>query len=78
MAQAIMDWTVRHRDLLFEQIVRALDRMPEDLREAFVLTHYEGKSPQEIAETMHVGTVEINDRISRARDVFFRSLTTGG
>jgi DNA-directed RNA polymerase specialized sigma24 family protein len=74
MAQALIDWTVRNRDVLFEQIVRALDQMPADLREVFVLTHYEGKSPWEIAERMHVSTVEINDRISRANDVFFRTL----
>ncbi len=74
MAQALIDWTVRNRDVLFEQIVRALDQMPADLREVFVLKHYEGKSPWEIAERMHVGTVEINDRISRANDVFLRTL----
>jgi DNA-directed RNA polymerase specialized sigma24 family protein len=74
MAQVSIDWTVRRRETLFDEIVRALGRMPKDLREIFMLTHYEGKSAWEIAERMHLSPTEIHDRISRSRDVFFRSL----
>lgn len=49
-------------------IAAALDRLPPDQREAFLLKHVEGWSYEEMAERLDVGVSALKMRVHRARD----------
>jgi len=51
-----------------ERIQWALDQLPLDYREAFVLREYEGLSYQEIAEVLHSTLPAIKSRIYRSKE----------
>ncbi len=78
MAQTMIDSTIGNRDGLFEEIVRVLDLMPEDLREIFVLSHYECRGTREIAGLVHVDPAELESKLNRANRIFYRSLRSSG
>ncbi len=74
MAQALLDWSIHSRDGLFERILRALQQMPPDLRKVFVLSHYEGCSPQEIAARLSLDEGETMRRMKEANALFLRTM----
>jgi len=76
MAQVAHSYLRVGRDILVDQIRRALDAMPPDLREVFVLTHYEGRSFRSVAESLHLNPSELALKVGKANEVFFRSLRT--
>jgi DNA-directed RNA polymerase specialized sigma24 family protein len=78
MAQIMIDSAFASRDGLFEEIVRTLDLMPEDLREIFILSHYECRGAREIASLMHGDPAELELKLNRANRIFYRSLRSGG
>lgn len=49
-------------------IAAALDRLPAEQREAFLLKHVEGWSYEEMAERLEVGVSALKMRVHRARD----------
>ena len=74
MAQALINSAIDRRDGLFEEIDRVLDQMPEELREIFVLSHYDCKGPHELARRMRLDPAELEIRLNRANRIFYRSL----
>lgn len=78
MAQVWIDSAMLRRDGLFEEIVRILEFMPAELREIFILSHYECRGPREIASYMHLEPGELRLKLNRANRVFYRSLRNGG
>lgn len=66
------------REELYEQIVRVLDHMPEDLREIFVMAHYQNRSPIEMAEITGLAAADLKSTVSEANRVFYRSLHHAG
>ncbi|KPK00950.1 MAG: hypothetical protein AMS20_14545 [Gemmatimonas sp. SG8_28] len=56
------------RGELMEQIHRALDRLPPDEREAFVLKHIEGLSYKEISVLLEASVPALKMRVHRARE----------
>jgi RNA polymerase sigma-70 factor (ECF subfamily) len=57
-----------------EAVNRAIDRLPEDLRNAIVLRELEGLSYEEIAESMNCPIGTVRSRIFRAREAIAREL----
>jgi len=49
-------------------LARALARIPESQREAFLLKHVEGRSYEEMAELLDTGISALKMRVMRARD----------
>ena len=74
MAQALFNAAIDQRDGLFEEIVHILGDMPEELREIFVLSHYECRGSHEIASLMRLSPAELEGRLKRANRIFYRSL----
>lgn len=64
-----------HREAL-RRLYRALDRMPEKLRVAFVLCAVEGMTPTEAAEIEGIPAFVMRARLSRARKELERRLVT--
>ncbi|UCF38410.1 MAG: hypothetical protein JSU96_06085 [Acidobacteriota bacterium] len=62
------------REVLFDEIVRVLDEMPEELREAFILNHYLGRTPEQIAAQTGSQRKDLDARLEVANRIFFRSL----
>jgi RNA polymerase sigma-70 factor, ECF subfamily len=63
------------------ELVRALESLPESLREAFLLRHIEELSYEEIAELLSTSVPAVKMRVSRARDLLRHQLspqTAGG
>lgn len=56
------------------RIDAALERLPSDQREAFVLKHVEGWSYQEMAECLEVSVPALKMRVHRAREELQRLL----
>jgi RNA polymerase sigma-70 factor (ECF subfamily) len=50
-----------------DEVQRILEQLHPDLREVFVLYHYEGLTLQEIAEVLDRPLSTIGDRLTRAR-----------
>lgn len=57
------------------QLQNALMRIPESMREAFVLKHVEGRSYEEIAEIMNTSVPALKMRVHRARELLKQLLT---
>jgi DNA-directed RNA polymerase specialized sigma24 family protein len=65
------------RDLLYSQILEALDIMPETLREIFVLQHYNGLTQQAIARKTGIEPIQLSSLVSEANSTFQRALKSG-
>jgi RNA polymerase sigma-70 factor (ECF subfamily) len=57
-----------------EAVNRAVDRLPEDLRQSIVLREIEGMSYEEIAEAMNCPIGTVRSRIFRAREAIAAEL----
>ena len=57
------------------QLEAALARLPDSLREAFVLKHVEGMSYEEIAAVMETSVPALKMRVHRARELLKELLT---
>jgi RNA polymerase sigma-70 factor (ECF subfamily) len=56
------------RSELRRRLDRALDRLPADQREAFVMKHEEGRSYKEMAELLEMSVGALKMRVHRARE----------
>jgi DNA-directed RNA polymerase specialized sigma24 family protein len=54
--------------------VEILEEMPADLKEIFMLTHYEGKRAVEISALLEIPSDELENRLRHANRIFFRAL----
>jgi DNA-directed RNA polymerase specialized sigma24 family protein len=72
MAQAFFHCSLSSRDGLFERILRTLQQMPPELRDIFVLSHYEGRCPREIAASLSMEEGDISRRLKEANALFLR------
>jgi DNA-directed RNA polymerase specialized sigma24 family protein len=68
---------IQNRDLLYSQILDALETMPNRLREVFVLQHYDGMSEQAIARKTGIQPVELASLVGEANSTFQRALRNG-
>jgi len=57
-----------------DQVLRAIDELPEQFREAVVLSDVEGLSYQEIAKVLDVPVGTVKSRLFRARQMLQRKL----
>ncbi|HYD98003.1 MAG TPA: sigma-70 family RNA polymerase sigma factor [Alphaproteobacteria bacterium] len=55
--------------LELEDLERAIDALPEDMREAVLLVGLEGLSYNDAAETLGINTGTLKSRVSRSRDL---------
>ena len=55
------------RHIIDEEVIRAIDGLPEDFRVAIVLADIEGLSYQEVAELMEIPVGTVKSRLFRAR-----------
>lgn len=69
------DW---ERTLLGERLNRALDRLGEDLRDAFLMKHHEEREYREMAEVAGASVSAMKMRVHRAREELRRLLTEAG
>ena len=74
MAQALLKIHSPSREILVEEIVEALGKLPGDLREVFVLAHYSSVPLREIARRKGLEESDLGSLISRANQAFFRTL----
>lgn len=74
MAQALLKIHSPSREVLAEEIVEALGKLPGELREAFVLAHYSSVPLREIARRKGLEESDMDSLISRANRAFFRML----
>ena len=70
----MMQDTVNNREILYTRIIEALVEMPEELREVFVLNHYEGMTDQAIATKIGIRRPEIEALVWEANSAFERAL----
>lgn len=66
------------REILYSQIIEALETMPDRLREVFVLKHYEGMSEQAIATRTGIRPQELAAIVWKANSTFQQSLRKVG
>ena len=62
------------REELFDQIIQALAEMPDLLRQTFVLSHYQGLSPDEIAAKVDVKKQDVPFLLRRADSLLYQKL----
>jgi len=62
------------REVLYSQIMDALETMPERLREVFVLTHYEGMSEEAIASKIGIKQPDLESIVWEANSAFEHAL----
>lgn len=74
MAQTWVHFGGLKRDSLYEDILNALDKLPDDLREIFVRSHYEGRSVAQLAGEFGLPRQEVVNRLLRANRLFLRIL----
>ena len=63
---------------LRDAIQRALDGLTDDLREAFLMKHHEGRSYQEMAEIGEASVSAMKMRVHRAREALRDTLVADG
>ncbi|HUF13251.1 MAG TPA: RNA polymerase sigma factor [Longimicrobiales bacterium] len=63
---------------LRQTLARALDALPVDLREAFLMKHHEGRSYEEMAELAAAGVSAMKMRVHRAREALREALVDAG
>ena len=71
MAQPVFDLSRHTRHQLFEAILETLNEMSEQQRKVFVMSHYQGKSSQEIAHTLEWEESKIPQLLREANLKFF-------
>jgi DNA-directed RNA polymerase specialized sigma24 family protein len=74
MAQALLRIDSPSREVLAEEIVEALGKLPRDLREVFVLAHYSSVPLREIAHRKGLEESDLDSLISSANRAFYRTL----
>jgi DNA-directed RNA polymerase specialized sigma24 family protein len=74
MSQGSVGFTYQRRDALFRHILYALDEMPAELREVFMLRHYEHLSVEEMASRMSLDATGLAELLERANGIFFKNL----
>jgi DNA-directed RNA polymerase specialized sigma24 family protein len=74
MGQPAIKYHDSRRESLAEQIIRALDQMPDRLRRVFIQNHYEEKSPDSIGRSFELTDVEVEALIRKSNELFYRSL----
>jgi len=74
MAQPLLNIDLNQREILFGRIIEVLEEMPATLRDVFVLTHYEGKSPFEITSILGIPVADYENLLNQANQVFYRTL----
>ncbi len=62
------------RDQLFQQIIEALNQMPDLMRQVFILSHYQEVSPDDIASKIGVKEEEIPFLLKCAEDLLYQKL----
>lgn len=65
---------IRHNDQLVQTIKRAIDELPEELRQAITLRELEGLSYEDIAEAMNCPIGTVRSRIFRAREAIRQAM----
>lgn len=65
------------RSELRRRLDRALDTLPPDQREAFVMKHEEGRSYEEMAELLDVSVGALKMRVHRAREALIEVMGGG-
>ncbi len=63
-----------HNDEIIAAISSAMDKLPEDMRNAIMLREFEGMSYEEIAHTMDCPVGTVRSRIFRAREAIDKKL----
>lgn len=63
------------RERLFHRILKALDGMPDLLRQTFILSHYRGLSPGRIAQELGVNPREIPSLLRQADHLLYQELS---
>jgi DNA-directed RNA polymerase specialized sigma24 family protein len=63
------------RDLLSQAIVESLKSWPEFQRRIFIETHYCGRSVEEIARALELGTGEVVQILQRCERRLYRALS---
>ena len=74
MAQPVFSLGRHTRHDLFESILGALNAMPERLRKVFVLSHYQGHSPEEIASKLSMRRAQVAEMLEEANLRFFNEV----
>lgn len=67
--------TIKER---LQSLATRLDKMPDKLREAFVLFELEELSAPQVAEVLHVPIGTVASRVRRARKLIFKNVARGG
>ncbi len=62
------------REELFDRIIQALAEMPDLLRQTFILSHYQGLSPDEIATKVAVKKQDVPFLLRRADRLLYQKL----
>lgn len=65
---------IRQNDQLVQTIKRAIDELPEELRQAITLRELEGLSYEDIAEAMNCPIGTVRSRIFRAREAIRQAM----
>lgn len=64
-----MHTTSYDREKLFEKITAALERMPDDMREAFILRRYQRLAPEEIAGRLGIAADQLDLLLGQADEL---------
>lgn len=59
------NFTLRHKEI-GEQLTRAIDDLPDGMREVFLLNRIDGKTYKEIAEVLEISVKAVEKRMSKA------------
>lgn len=70
MAQAARNLDRHFREDLYARIVIGLQQMPEELREVFILSHYEGRSLERIAQALGIPPEQVAGLLEEADSRF--------
>ena len=62
------------RDELFHRILKVLNEMPDSMRQAFMLSHYNGLSLDQIARKIGVEQQDASSLLKRANTLFHEKL----
>ena len=74
MAQPLLNLELNQREHLFCRILEILEKMPEELQNVFVLTHYDSRSPAEISAAMKIPESKVKRLLDQANKRFYRAL----
>ena len=66
--------TNHNRESLLHQILEALKDMPGEVRETFILSHYEGRSIFQISRMEGIAEREVAARLRLANSVLYRHM----